>query len=95
MSRRPTTTSVTPKDARTEYGLSAEQIVRAWQLSGSAQEAADKLGMPKPILHARVSGYRKKGVRLKSMPRTPGREIDVDAMNRLIQTLGTGKGGRK
>ncbi len=36
-----------------------------------------ELGMPKPILHARASGYRAQGIKLKKMPGGP-RRLDVE-----------------
>jgi hypothetical protein len=43
---------------RTEYHISAEAFVKAWQSSETATEVAEKLGMPKPIVLARAVTYR-------------------------------------
>jgi len=72
---------------RTEYNVSPEEFIRAWQTSASADEVAEKLKMPKPIVHARATTYRKAGVKLKSMPRKGQGKLDVDALNRLVEEL--------
>jgi hypothetical protein len=82
------------KASRTEYNVSPEEFVRAWQTSETAQEVADKLKMPKPIVLARASGYRKDGIHLKKMKRGPKRALDVDALNRLIEQLDREKKGK-
>src|SRR5205807_5198562 len=68
----------TPERAagRTQYDVTAEQFVRAWQTSETAQEVADRLKMPKPIVLARASAYRKDGVKLKKLKRTSSRALD-------------------
>jgi hypothetical protein len=77
----------TKKQTRTEYNVSPEAFIRAWQTSSSADEVAEKLKMPKPIVHARATTYRKAGVKLKSMPRAGKASLDVDALNRLVDEL--------
>lgn len=54
-----------------KYNVSAERFIEVWQTSESAQEVADKLGMPKPIVLARASNYRSDGIPLKSMRKGP------------------------
>jgi hypothetical protein len=79
-----------PRQTRTEYAVSPEDFIRAWQLATSAEEVAAKLKMPKGIVHARASTYRRAGVKLKSMPRTVARTLDVDKLNQLVTELGGG-----
>jgi hypothetical protein len=67
---------------RPGYNVSAEQFIKVWQAAHSTEEVATKLGMPKPIVHARASMYRKKGIALKKLTSNGG--LDVDAMNLLI-----------
>jgi hypothetical protein len=74
--------------SRTEYNVSAEVFIQTWQASERAQEVADKLGMPKPIVLARASSYREAGIRLKRMQRHHGRGLNVAALNKLIDDLG-------
>jgi hypothetical protein len=81
----------TRKGKRTSYAVSPEQFVRTWQTSQTAQEVADKLGMPKPIVLARASGYRKEGIKLKKLRRESRRGLDVDALNRLIAEIDAGR----
>jgi hypothetical protein len=69
------------------YNVSAEEFIRTWQASATADEVAEKLGMPKPIVHARASSYRSVGIRLKKMPRPEGKTIDVEGLNALIDYL--------
>jgi hypothetical protein len=83
-------------EVRTHYEVSAEEFAMTWNRSGSAQEAAETLGMPLPIVQARVSNYRKRGVNLKKMPRKNSRRLDVAKLNECISekcSLSDGQGG--
>lgn len=71
----------------TKYDVSPEQFCKVWTESNSADEVADKLGMPKPIVHARASSYREKGIPLKKMPRHVKTGLDVAALKALVETL--------
>jgi hypothetical protein len=75
---------------RKQYGVTAMRFLEVWQSSNSAEEAAQRLGMPKAIANARASGYRKAGVNLKKMPRRPKNRVDVEALNRKIDELQQG-----
>jgi hypothetical protein len=75
------------RPGKTEYNVSAEQFITVWQTSDTAQEAAERLKMPKDIAHARASMYRKAGVRLKRMPRRGQGGLNVAALNKLIEEL--------
>jgi hypothetical protein len=83
-------TPVKEKRKRTDYGLTDEQFVEAWQSSQTVDEAADKMSkvagctVPKPIIHARASVYRSKGVNLKKMDRRNPSKLDVDRLNERI-----------
>lgn len=72
---------------RSRYDITPEEFVTAWNSSKNAGEVADKLGMPKPLVLARASKYRKAGVKLKEMKRGSGRRLDVEGLNRLIAEL--------
>ncbi len=78
------------KKNRKRYNVTAEQFVKVWQESESAQEVAEKLDMPKNIVLARSAVYRKPrkdgtpGVRLKKMPRYNPRRLNVEALNALV-----------
>jgi len=72
---------------KTDYGVSAEEFIRTWQESPSAQEVAEKLKMPVAIVHARASTYRSAGVRLKKMPRHMNKALDVDKLNAIIEEV--------
>ncbi len=50
--------------------------------------------MPKAIVHARASSYRSLGIKLKKMPRKWKKQLDVDALNRLVEELRGPRGGR-
>jgi hypothetical protein len=78
---------VAKKNGRAEYGVTPEQFITAWQTSESADEVAEKLKMPKPIVHARASFYRQAGLKLKKMPRRSRKGLDVERLNRLIEEL--------
>lgn len=70
-----------------QYDVSAEEFVRVWQTSASSDEAAERLKMPKPIVHSRASAYRKVGVKLKKMPRPKNAKLDVSGLNNLVDTI--------
>jgi hypothetical protein len=74
------------REGRANYPVSPEEFALTWNGSASAQEAADELGMPLPIVLARVSNYRKKGIRMKKMPRKNGRRVDVEGINKKLET---------
>jgi transposase len=78
------------KQRRARYHVTPEQFVVAWNTAGSAQEAADVLGMPRPIVVARAAKYREAGVKLKAMNRGRRPKLDVDALNRLLEEVGEG-----
>lgn len=70
------------------YQVTPEQVITVWQTSETAQEAAEKLGMPLPILHARVCSYRRRGWPLKSMNRRRGRhKLDNERLRQLASDL--------
>jgi hypothetical protein len=73
--------------AKKQYDVSPEAFIRAWQTSQTPQEVADRLKMPKPIVLARASKYRREGVTLKKMKKGPKRTLDVPALNLLIREL--------
>lgn len=75
------------KQERTNYNVSPEDFIRAWQTSNTAQEVADRLGMPKGIVLARASNYRRDGVKLKKLARRHKRALNVEKMNELIVQL--------
>jgi hypothetical protein len=69
--------------------VTPDEFALTWQASDSAEEAAEKLGMPEPIVLARVSNYRKLGVNLKKMPRKNSRRVDVEGINKSIKLNNT------
>jgi hypothetical protein len=72
---------------RQHYEVTPEQFITAWQIADSIDEVVEKLGMPKPIVHARASNYRQVGIKLKKMPRKRRDGLDVESLNRLIEQL--------
>lgn len=74
------------KHRKNEYGVTPEQFVTAWMRSYHAGEGmagvVARTGMPKAIVSARASGYRRLGVKLPRFPRGPRRLIDVAALSR-------------
>lgn len=73
------------KQERTVYNVSPADFVVAWESSETVSEVSDRLGMPKPIVLARASGYRKDGVRLKKLRRESKKALDIDELNRLVE----------
>ena len=74
-------------ERRTSYEVSAKTFALTWNRAGSAEEAAQKLEMPLPIVLARVSRYRKGGMKLKRMPRKNSRGFDVEYINKLCDDI--------
>lgn len=73
------------KSKATRYGVSPEEFVKAWASSTSIDEVIKKTGLPKNAVYSRVNSYRHKGVKLKKMQR-PNKVINVDELNKLVQT---------
>jgi hypothetical protein len=73
--------------AREKYDVSPEVFIQTWQRANSAAEVAEKLGMPKAIVHARASNYRQAGIKLKKMFRQPRNKLDIDSLNKLIEQI--------
>ena len=69
---------------RTQYKVSAREFIEAWERSETAQEVCDKVGMPKAIVLARASAYRKDGIPLKKMKRRSSRALDVEELKKLV-----------
>ena len=74
-------------EERTRYPVTAADFVLCWNTSESADEVAEKLHMPKPIVQARVSNYRKRGIVMKKMRRKNARRVDVNLMNQMLEEL--------
>ncbi len=83
------------KEARTNYNVTPEQFIEVWQRAQNAGEVAEKLGMPREIVHARASMYRQMGIKLKKMPRAGREGLDIDALNKLIEDIDQEKVGRE
>jgi hypothetical protein len=50
-------------------------------------EVAERLKMPKDIVHARASTYRQAGIKLKKMPRHRTKALDVAKLNAIIDEI--------
>jgi hypothetical protein len=74
--------------ARTKYPCTPEKFTEVWQQATCSDEAAQILGMPKPIMFARAAGYRALGVKLKKMPYRRRDKVNVEGLNQLIERLG-------
>jgi hypothetical protein len=73
------------QEGRTRYAVTPEQFALAWNESESAEEAAQRVDMPLPIVLARVSNYRKKGIKMKKMPRKDSRKLNVEKINQSVE----------
>jgi hypothetical protein len=67
--------------------ISGEAFVRAWQAARSAEEAAEKLGLPVEGVRARAARYRKKGVPLQRFGGGRGVKTDWKALAELAKSL--------
>jgi hypothetical protein len=56
--------------ARKQYNVSSQEFVKVWQECRTADEVAERTGLPKGLVYARASAYRKRGVRLKRLERS-------------------------
>jgi hypothetical protein len=72
-----------PTKPRRKYAVTPEEFVAAWSACETTSEVAIRLSMPKNIVLARASTYRKRGVRLKTMKRVNIRRLDIDRLNEL------------
>jgi hypothetical protein len=72
--------------------VTPEVFIATWQTSSSAFEVAERLQMPKDIVHARASTYRQAGIKLKKMPRHRNKALDVARLNRIIDEIEQEKG---
>jgi hypothetical protein len=75
------------KSERQTYDVTPEEFVRVWESSKSAREAAERLKMPKPIVLARASSYRKLGINMKAMRRERKNALNVAELNKIIEEL--------
>lgn len=85
------------KFKKTDYGIDAETFVSAWERSGSMDEVFEALklisekegkpAMPKPIIVARASEYRKLKIPLKIMPRVKENAVDVKRLTALVMKI--------
>lgn len=71
------------KQTRTDYNVSPEKFIEVWETSETAQEVADRLGMPRPIALARASFYRKNGIPLSPMGQGHARELDRETLTAI------------
>lgn len=71
---------------RKKYDVPAEVFCRVWQLAESADQVAEQLKMPKSIVLARASFYRKSGVKLKKCTRRRA-GVDVAGLNAMLGSL--------
>lgn len=68
------------------YGISPEQFVEIWTASSNVADVVRATGLPKNAVYSRVNSYRKKGARLKKMPR-PNKGMNIDALNAIIDSV--------
>ena len=70
--------------ARPRKFVDDEDFVKAWLASSSVKEVADSLGLSVNSASVRAVALRKAGVSLPKYVRRK-RDIDVDALNKLIK----------
>jgi hypothetical protein len=78
------------KKNRAKYNVSARAFLEVWQTANNADEVAERLKMPKPIVLARAANYRKAGINLKKLSRSTKNRLNVEDLNELIEELGRG-----
>ena len=88
--------SVMIRKPRERYNLSADQIIRAWETSETAEIARRKLSLISgknvslSSLSTRITIYRAKGIPLKRMTRG-GRKIDAAELQRYVESIQRGE----
>jgi hypothetical protein len=77
------------KKHRTNYHVSDERFVAAWQASDSTEAVGEALNMPPKIVLSRAAVYRRNGVDLKKMPRKTNRGNNVERLNAIVAATQT------
>lgn len=72
---------------RKRYDIAHEDFVRVWTSAGSMDEVSEATGMPADIASAFANKLRRRGVRLKKMPRVVKEGLDVKALNEIIDAV--------
>ena len=67
-----------------KHVVTPDEFVVAWTTSATVDEVAARLKLPKPIVSARASAYRRRGVQLKKMRRGNQQKLNVQLLNDLI-----------
>lgn len=62
-----------------------ETFAKNWTKATSVNEVLTMTGLSRSNVASVVSRLRKKGVKLKQMPRSVARPIDVSALNKIIK----------
>jgi biotin operon repressor len=62
-----------------------DAFVKNWTKAESVKEVATMTGLSKSNIAATVNKLRKAGVKLKEMPKSYARLIDVTSLNKLIK----------
>jgi hypothetical protein len=78
---------------RKKYSVSPDEFVAAWTDSATTAEVAKRLAMPRQVVLARASAYRRRGVRLKPLKRLNPRRLDVERLNQLAAAALQGEPG--
>ncbi len=74
------------KAKRTSYDVSAEKFALTWNTFLDIDKISQELSMPKDLVYARASNYRRAGVELKDLkPAKRKKMVDVHAINRLLR----------
>ena len=79
---------------KTNYKVSPEEFVLAWETSETVTEVVQRMkelaqakkapAMAKEIVLSRASSYRNLGINLKKLKRKHGKPIDIASLNTLI-----------
>lgn len=71
--------------------LTPAEFCVIWTTSLSVKEAAERLGVLPNRASARASFYRRRGVKLKFMPKASSRPLDVEGLNKIISKSAGGR----
>ena len=76
---------------RNRYDIPHEDFVRIWTAAESMDEVSEATRMPADIASAFANKLRRRGVRLKKMPRVKKSGLDVEALNNIIESVSSKK----
>lgn len=73
-----------PRKKYVRHPATPEEFAVTWTKAKSIEEVSQLLNMPLDVVSTRASFYRRRGVKLKKMPRRYGKQLAVKRLNVLV-----------